>query len=1476
MDKLFPEAVQEYVVSLTLYIGKLVAGFLIATNRIKKAIEFYKECLVLLSSSYRVSEKLTNGFPDIERSFSIDLLKAYRLIGDHKNAIEFGRNRLDVLRSSSKINPKEDVFLFSMAELYEQEGNNREVKGLFEETLAIMKLTDNRKGQVTCYLKLGIVCQSLGDYNTAKECFEKGSVIVREFDDKSAEAWFNEKLGTLYYWSLNETENAKKSLEKALVLRKVAGDRNKEAENCANLAHVFQSLCDYDKAKEYFEKALAFFEEICDKKNEALCNENLANVWVQLERYNFAIKYYQTALEIHKEIGDRENEAICYGNMGVVWEALGEYPKSKEYHKKALSINQEIGHRKGEVADYIHLGTLFRSIGDCCKAKEYFLRALPITMEIVNKEMEASCYGHIGTVFNSLGEFTKAREYLQKGLVIREEIGNKKGIAEDYGNLGDVFHALGDFATAKQYYEKAIVINREIGYRRDREIKYNSRLGNLMTSLGEKTKAIQYYEKALETSKKVGDRRSEASCHEILGQIQFHIAGGSYKGKQHCEDAIAINQLIDKEIGSGKGEASCYESLGVASLLLGAYTKAKEYHEEALAIRKNYGDKGGEALSHEHLGDVFLAQGEIASAKEHYENAIAINKEIGRRQREAECYGRLGDVFHFIGDKIKTRECHKEALEIRREIGDKVGEAECNENLGLVFHSLGEHATAKDYFEKAITIYDQVGAREQEAMCYINLASVLVSFGQKAKAKKCLEKALVIGNGIGDKRVEALCYGNLGYIFDSLGDYIASKDYHEKALAIYKEIGCRTGEGALCGSLGHVSHSLGDNAKAKDYHEKALVIAKEMGDKRLEPLCYQGLANFFHSLGEFAMAEDYLEEALVMYKEDGCKSGEGLSYKGLGSFFHSLGEYTKTKEYYGKALEIMKEIGDRDGEASCYDCLGNLFLCLEDYSMAKESYGKAVTLYRDIGSIEGELDANGKLSWVLLFEGRIHDAQSHLFTDVLNCEKMQSFLKKNERFKILFLDQYSYLYQFLSHLLCITGDRYKGLDVVELGRARALADLMSAQYSVEEQVVFSHLLEASGAAAITRKERSFVCLYISRFEQMLLFWIVKEGRIIGFRKVDINECLNNKATVRDVEEMFADQVYRKFYVVAPELCENQSYWPSNANHPERISYHTTSRLIEVDNDENQQVQSDPTLADSYKMIIAPVFDFLDGETEVMIVPDPFLFKVPFEALQDKDGSYLSETFRIRIVPSLTTLNLIHNSPAEYHSQTGALMVGDPDVGWVLYKGSKVYRSSLPFAREEARMLGRILGAETLLGKEATKQAVLHSIHSVSLVHFAAHGNPKTGEIYLARPISIDGTPQEEDYLLTMADISKVQLRAKLVVLSCCHTADGEIRAEGVVGMARAFLGSGARSVLAARWAVDDEATMHFMFRFYYHLVRGESASESLHKTMKWMRAGPYSKVQQWAPFMLIGDNVTFNFNKKRYAYEKTIDQFLNY
>ena len=116
------------------------------------------------------------------------------------------------------------------------------------------------------------------------------------------------------------------------------------------------------------------------------------------------------------------------------------------------------------------------------------------------------------------------------------------------------------------------------------------------------------------------------------------------------------------------------------------------------------------------------------------------------------------------------------------------------------------------------------------------------------------------------------------------------------------------------------------------------------------------------------------------------------------------------------------------------------------------------------------------------------------------------------------------------------------------------------------------------------------------------------------------------------------------------------------------------------------------------------------------------------------------------------------------------------------------------------MIGKMLNSTPLIGTQATKDEVLKRLGSAALVHMAAHGNMETGDIALA---SNEGVKKD---ILTMRDVLRVQMRARLVVLSCCHSDRGEIKAEGVVGIARSFLGAGTRSVLVSLWAIDDEAT----------------------------------------------------------------------
>jgi len=90
----------------------------------------------------------------------------------------------------------------------------------------------------------------------------------------------------------------------------------------------------------------------------------------------------------------------------------------------------------------------------------------------------------------------------------------------------------------------------------------------------------------------------------------------------------------------------------------------------------------------------------------------------------------------------------------------------------------------------------------------------------------------------------------------------------------------------------------------------------------------------------------------------------------------------------------------------------------------------------------------------------------------------------------------------------------------------------------------------------------------------------------------------------------------------------------------------------------------------------------------------------------------------------------------------------------------------------------------------------------------------------------------------MKDVQESGARPQLVVLSCCHSGRGDVKADGVIGMIRAFMAAGARAVVASLWAIADDATMVFMEKFYNHSKQRKSEGESLQLAMKDMTEIP--------------------------------------
>ena len=895
----------------------------------------------------------------------------------------------------------------------------------------------------------------------------------------------------------------------------------------------------------------------------------------------------------------------------------------------------------------------------------------------------------------------------------------------------------------------------------------------------------------------------------------------------------------------------------------GRYDKAKELYVKALNVAMATGQRGLEGACYVNLGTVLKSLREYVKAEAYLQKGLKISKEIGHKDNERAAYVNLGAMFKCLGEYVKAEEYLQKALKISKEIGDKDKEAAAYGTLGAMFRSLGEYVKAEEYLQKALKISKEIGDKDKEAAAYGTLGEMFQSLGEYVKAEKYVQKALKISKEIGHKDKEAAAYGTLGEMFQSLGEYVKAEEYLQKALKISKEIGHKDKEAAAYGTLGEIFQFLGEYVKAEEYLQKALKISKEIGHKDKEAAAYGTLGAMFQSLGEYVKAEEYLQKALKISKEIGHKDKEAAAYGTLGAMFRSLGEYVKADEYLQKALKISKEIGHKDKEAVAYITLGRLFQHHGQYLKAKEYHEKAVKLSYKIGDIENQFESHIWLAvdYMLLGgETNILEAEANLSKSIQKCEEMRVLLRDKDQFKISFFDKHVSPYQVLSALFCSTGKHTDALNIVELERARVLADIMSSRYSVEQQISMdSHPWDCIGK--IWKRESNCVCLYIAYRGPNLFLWILKSNEAILFREINVNDYYSNKEAKRMVDEVFGDKTLRRVRILPEEQCEDRTLFPSGINLvTQELSQEegqAPSRPIEEDEDQDSAPR---TLSQCYKMIITPVADLLD-EPEIIVVPDRVLYNVPFAALEDENEKPLSETFRIRIAPSLTTLKLIQDSPADYHSQSGALIVGDPQVGDVIHEGRRRWISPLECARKEAQMIGRLLGIQPLIGENATKQKVLDNIHSVSLIHFAAHGDAERGEIALAPSFPSNGYPTEKDYLLTMAEISQVRLTAKLVVLSCCHSARGKIRSEGVVGIARAFLGSGARSVLAALWPIEDKATEQFMNRFYKHLVGGESASECLHQAMKWMRANGFPDKRQWAPFMLIGDDVTFDFRK---------------
>jgi CHAT domain-containing protein/tetratricopeptide (TPR) repeat protein len=816
------------------------------------------------------------------------------------------------------------------------------------------------------------------------------------------------------------------------------------------------------------------------------------------------------------------------------------------------------------------------------------------------------------------------------------------------------------------------------------------------------------------------------------------------------------------------------------------------------------------------IGRVFSAMGQLDSAMAYFRQALPMARAVGDLDGEADALGEIGRVFRRTGRPDSAMAYYRQALSIFRLVGDRADEGVVLNNIGTVFRNIGQPDSAMAYYHQALPIRRAVGDQIGEAVTLNNIGTIFSDLAQLDSALAYYRQALPIRRAVGDRNGEATTLGNIGDVFGDVGQQDSALAYQRQALPIRRAVGDRIGEAIALNRIG-AAFRQPDSALA--FYRQALAIRHAVGDRSGEAGTLNDIGLVFYGIGQSDSALSYYRRTMTLTTGD--RAGDARTLHNIGNVFRRIGQGDSAQTYYRRALPILHATGDRGGEANTLLSVGGA--------------------YRDIGRLDSAIvyfDRSTALS---------SGISRHTGSDFNQLSYNETTTDTYARWTLTWL------------ALASHGEAGKGsgpatdsvsaangaLAASERGRAQGLLDLMrDTAARVEPGADFP--AEGARLAATLRRSNSAGLVYLSTGDTTITWLISSNGNVKVFRRAiarDTLAALIGAFRKGLVEETESDRLVPRGAML--EAGADRGFRKGSAGAWRRRAHQLSTILLPPE-----------------------VLRALSKEKEVVIIPQGTLSLVPFAGLPVGDaGEPFGAKLAIRYAPSLATLGQAEERPGlgqgEGRDRTlmQALVVGNPTMPEVrVSDGTRNRLASLPGAEAESRGIATQLGTSALTGTQATETEVVRRLANAPVVHLATHGFAYSTEAK-ARSSFVALAPDSlNDGLLTVGNIldnSRLKIIADLVVLSACQTALGDLKqAEGTVGLQRAFLAKGARSVLVSLWNVSDAATRILMMGFYRHWLRDPdhpTKAEALRRSQEEVRNTPgFEHPRFWAAFQLVG------------------------
>ena len=1218
-----------------------------------------------------------------------------------------------------------------------------------------------------------------------------------------------------------------------------------------------------------------------EKDEEGRAQENMGNGYYSIGQYPNAIECYTKHLRIAEELRDNGGVGRAHANLGKAYGNIGQYANAIECYTKHLRIAEELGDNGAVGRAHSNLGKAYGKIGQYQKAFECHRKHLEIAEELGDKGGVGDAHANLGILYDGIGQYQKAIEYHRKHLEIAEEFGDKAAISLAHARLGIDYRFIGQYEKAIECHRKNLEITEELGDKASTAMAHTC-LAIAYYDTGQYRKAIDCFRKTLEIAEEMGNKCEVGECHAFMGDVYGVI--GLYQEAIECRR----KQLhIAEELGDKAAVGRAHASLGNAYIDIGQYQFAIECHHKYLDIAEELGDKAGFGEAHAHLGNAYGNIGQYQNAIECHGKALEIAEELGDKGGVGTAHGDLGDAYINIGQYQKAIECYRKRLAISEELGDKTQIGRAHVDLGKAYHNIGQYENEIQCYRKNLVIAEQLGDKTGVGLALASLGNAYTVTDQYQIAIRCHRKHLSIAEELGNKNAVAIAIGCLGIAYDGIGQNENAFECHRKLLEIAEEQGDKAGVGRASKILGSAYRKIGQYEKAIEYHRKHLEIAEELGDKAGIAQADQDLGIVYYSTGQYQKALVLFHRSLEIVAEIGDIRAK-VTYQRILGEFHKKDDECLSSSFFAQSILSFHSIRrygiDEDEINTSLSNLSNdthrrLFLSLLNLKQVK-----AALLISDAGKAKALFDLTKKYVDVVL-----DSALEENFIIPIQAISNGPSSKANEEF----------LYNVLSKVLNLTvqdgciisytfDDRdnlhawvvskegvfhkewqtvngmstktyFKSINVATRDsfaqkipkNISFLPNAYSYTFDTERKYKFTELALISGK---DNRENNYARDLDERVENLMRSNNTREKpkcsdpNLLDVKSVKERYCLDSSSNNQcGIDDCSARNCKEK------EKAGERCLGCYNLETPNAAQSRTRKENNYRGDPSNPDKHIDIMLKKQYSLFISPIEEYLVG-SKILIAPEGSLFSVLFCALLNSKDEPLCEKYSLQFTPALHVLNASISKALPKLGQ--AFFVGNPKVGEVVFNGQVGSQVPLPDAAVEAKECSLIFNAEALLEKNATKENVLSGMKDASIIHIAAHGHMDEADIFLAPNKGAPKPPSEDHYLLTAKDVTKCTLVARLVVLSCCHSGRGEISAEGVVGIARSFLGAGARSVVVTLCEIPDGATKVLMKEFYDNILQGLSVCVALQRSMIELKKS--FSIAAWAPFQIVGEDIALS------------------